>query len=648
MITPHDRPAALRARDVISNKSAGREASGNAVLMLLPIVLFMLIFGYSLIMRSTSEHTQSFHVHRQNVVTYLAEGALNIAMQHVAENLEKKYKKLLIDNALGVYNIADKAPEVKNAVKFLFDAMPGAELTKLTMDFADAVKFDKLQRDPNEKIGLLIFTCGVKYYDVSTTLKIVRDIKIVNMTPPAEEFTLYTNTPNESDHIINTGPSIFCKNRDEDNGALGSIRIAGGEKGNIFYLGEKYGWPDQTISPLPAPTRSEVYAKYGLYKPGQLLDAVSDLPKPLISAFQSSLEIELSEFAVNSSGEKKKYSCIISVGSPILDLPREVFGGVVYGSENNKAKQAYGKGGLFGYPTIANIKSGKLYLPKKLYGKGLKKLYGRYTLSEKVISIPVSVDPPKNVQVYVYYYGPKEAEKITQPYSSADGSFAVTDSDGEGRIGLDGCAAMKGEEYKKRAIFCTEEITMKTMQLFSGGGSLLINGVLFGKKVHIGAEKQTFVYNGRCIIASDGEMTIYDNVLINDKLAPKIPTSLSLILYPKGASDANLAVAPIKYRARKISVEGEKTLVLKLDANVFSFNGMEYDKGNATGGPSSGLTRLYIFGNYAVNRLIKKDFSPWLFISYKKRLVEKDYGQYVVSMSPIYSAFYEDKRGAKQ
>lgn len=623
-----------------------RPAGGNAILMLLPIVLFMLIFGISLIMRSSSEHTQSFHVHRQNVVTYLAEGALNIAMQHVAENLEKKYKKLLIENSLGVYNLKDKVPEIKSAVKFLFDAMPGAELTKLTMDFSDAVKFDKLQPDPNEKMGLLVFTCEVKYFEVSTTLKIVRDIKIVNITPPAEEFTLYTNTGNENDHIINSGPSIFCKNKDEDNGERGSIRIASGDKGNVFYLGEKYAWADQSISPMPSPTRSEVYAKYGLFKPTQITDAISNLPKPIIGAFQSSLEIELSEFVVDPKAENKKYSCIISIGSPIVDLPKEVYGGVIYGSEDNKAKQAYGKGGLFGYPTLANIKSNKLYLPKKLYVQGLKKLYGKYTLSEKMISIPVSVEPPKFVDVYIYHYGPKVAEKVTQPYSSADGSFSV--SDGDGKIGIDGCAALKGSEYKKRAFYATEEINMNTMQLFAGGGSILINGVLFAKKIEVGAPKQAFVYNGRFVLASDGEMTINNNVSINEKLAAKIPSSLSLILHPKGASDANLAVTPLKYKAKKITVSGEKAIVLKIDAGVFSYNSMEFVKDGNSGNINSGFTRLHISGNFAVNRLIKKDFSPWLFINYKKRVSEKDYGRYVVSMSPIYSAWYEEKRGAKQ
>ncbi|HPG56393.1 MAG TPA: hypothetical protein PKW98_01130, partial [Candidatus Wallbacteria bacterium] len=151
-----------------------RSRPGNAVLMLLPIVLFMLVFGYALIRRTSSEHTQSFHVHRQNVVTYLAEGAINIAMQYVSENLEKKYKQELIEDCVKMVNLYEKIPEIKKNVDFLIKAMPGSELVKLTMDFSDAVKFDKLQRDPNEKMGLLIFSCGVKYYDVSTVLKIVR------------------------------------------------------------------------------------------------------------------------------------------------------------------------------------------------------------------------------------------------------------------------------------------------------------------------------------------------------------------------------------------------------------------------------------------------------------------------------------------
>ena len=625
-----------------------RAVSGNAVLMLLPIVLFMLIFGFALIKRSTSEHTQSFIVHRQNVVTYFAEGALNIAMQYVSENLEKKYKSDLIENKVKLVKLYETVPDIKKNVDFLLSSMPGAELTKLTMDFSDAAKFDKLQRDPHEKMGLLIFSCDVKYIDISTTLKIVRDIKIVNIAPPAEEFTLYTNVAQENEKVINTGPQVFCINKDEETGAHGSIRIAGGEKGNIYYIGEKYVWPDQGICPVPEPTRSAVYAQYGIYNPSQLLNAVSDLPKPIVNAFKSSLEIELQNLGVLDKDKKRNFYCIINVGSPLPDLPKEVFGGAVYdGPGAGKAKLPYGKGGLFGYPTLSNIKNKKLYLPKKLYGKGLKKRYAKYNLVENHIQIPVSFNPPKFVDLYVYYYGPKEAQEITEPYSSADRLYSAIDSDSEGRIGFDGCAALKGEDYKKRAFYATEEINMTSMQPFANGGSFLVNGVLYAKKIELGTSKQAFAYNGRFIMASDGEMTINHNIIINEKLSKKIPSNLSLVLFPKGALENNLAVTPIKYRARPIVVEGDKMLVLKLDANIFSYNGMEFVKDGSSGSINSGLTKLYIQGNFAVNRFIKKDFSPQMMITYKKRVSDKNYGQYVVNMSPIYSAWYEDKKGGK-
>ncbi len=634
-------------KTVFSSRRA-RAASGNAVLMLLPIVLFMLIFGFALIKRSTSEHTQSFIVHRQNVVTYLAEGALNIAMQYVSENLEKKYKSDLIENNVKLVNLYKTVPDIKKNVDFLLAAMPGAEITKLTMDFSDAAKFDKLQRDPHEKMGLLIFSCSVKYIDISTTLKIVRDIKIVNIAPPAEEFTLYTNIAQENEMLINTGPQVFCINKDEETGACGSLRIAGGDKGNIYYIGEKYVWPDQTICPIPEPARSTVYAQYGTYNPSQLLDAVSNLPKPIVSAFKSSLEIELQNLGVLDKNKKKNFYCIINVGSPLPDLPKEVFGGAVYdGPGASKAKHPYGKGGLFGYPTIANVKNKKLYLPKKLYGKGLKKRYAKYNLVENVIHIPVSFEPPKFVDVYVYYYGPKESELITEPYSSADRIYSVTDSDSEGRIGFDGCAALRGEEYKKRAFYATEEINMNNMQLFANGDSFLVNGVLYAKKIELGTSRQAFAYNGRFIMASDGEMTINHNIVINEKLSKKIPSNLSLVFFPKGASESNIAVTPLKYKAKTVTVQGEKMIVLKLDTNIFSYNGMEFVKDASTGTITSGLTKLYIFGNFAVNRFIKKDFSPMLMINYKKRVSDKDYGQYVVNMSPIYSAWYEEKKGGK-
>ncbi|HOT75175.1 MAG TPA: hypothetical protein PK467_05270 [Candidatus Wallbacteria bacterium] len=635
-----------------SYNSRRRSVSGNAVLMLLPIVLFMLVFGYALIRRTSSEHTQSFHVHRQNVVTYLAEGAINIAMQYVSENLEKKYKKELIEDRVKMVNLYEKIPEIKKNVDFLLKAMPGSELAKLTMDFSDAVKFDKLQRDPNEKMGLLIFTCGMKYYDVSTVLKIVRDIKIVNVSPPAEEFTLYTNTPQANEIEINDGPSLLCTNKDADSGATGNIRIAGGEKGNIFHIGERYAWDDQGMSPMPERAR---WLTYSRNSPSQAFNALDNLPKPSISLVQSSIEAELKEdHLMTIKDNRKSFHCVISIEVPLTDekVPPFVYGGVPYkkGGEEPpevKPEQGYGKGCLFGYATKTNVDKKKVFLPKTLYGKGLKKLYAKYNRKEEVLNIPVSVNPPRTIKVYVYYYGPEIAEKIVEPYSSANRAFSVVDSDSEGRIGFDGCAALKGEDYKRRAFFATEEINMQSMQMFANGGSHLVNGVLFANKIEIGQAKRSFSYNGRFMMVADGEMTINNDIYIDKKLAKTIPSNLTLVLHPKNASEVSQIVNPIKYKAKVSSVQGEKTHTLMLDANIFSYHSMEFVKGENSNAKSSAMTTLFIFGNLSVNRLLRKEFSPKLHLIYKKRLAEKDYGRYVVNMSPIYSAWYEDKKGGK-
>lgn len=553
----------------------GRENShdqaGNALIMLLPFVLFLLIFGYALISRSTAEHTQTFRLHRQNVALFLAEGVLNVAMEFVNTNMDKKFRDDLIEGNLKMVNLCDKYSEIQKNAHFLTAEMPGAKLARLTMDFVDVLKFERYDstpglRDPKEKAGTLVFTCQIDYLDVSTTLVITRDVKVVSVVPPAAEFTLYTNFPPKDPYEINDGAIITCFNKDKKSGNIGSIRLAGT---NIAHIGDRYGSANPAESPLPY------------------------IPKFLVPPVPSPVDLMLPPNAYGGIRRKSGTSA----------------SGNVSGSE-----LARGKLRLFGNFKLVGS---EIQLPKDLYGD-VKKLYGVFPITHT--TIPNMAPPPDFLHQYSVSSKPNNPPTI-EPYAPAAG-FPLPKPDNPAF----GTPGHNAADYKMRSFYFAENMNYVDFKKFEDDGVVKLNGVVFANHVKIGSESEDFVYKGRGVIFADNTLNILNDVKI-DKNSKDV-SNLCLALSPK------LGVASqIGYYKQSGKLE--------MAANIFSYNSLKYlGKGGC-------LTYLMVNGNFAVDKLNIKDFGAHLVIHYAKRINEKKNEQYVVNMSPIYSSWYEDKKGKK-
>ncbi len=574
------------------SKFINERRSGNAVLMLLPFLLFMLIFGYSMISRSTSEHTQSFRVHRQNVVSYLAEGVLNLAMEYINTkiNEDPKMKTDFLENTIKMVNLYEKYPDIRKNVDFLISEMPGSKFGRLTMDFVDVVKFPG-SSDKVEKAGTLVFTCAMSYYDVDTTLKITRDIKIVNITPPAQDFTLYTNAYMK-EFEINDGPIITCLNKDKDSGKVGSIRLASDSTHPVSaYIGELYGWASTLINSLPPNT--------------------SPLPLPLL---HTELKLMLIPNPVQNN-----WTYVYG------GYPRKFDGQTGLGSFNTDSRTK-GKLRLFGlYNKSITGRKSNICLPEKLYGF-VQKIYGKYSVKCTLFSPGTTNTPPLYIHTII-----QPPAKIVEPYVPAGaGVFYKLEPDLPMKT-----AAYDANYYKMRALYFSSELKYNDMKVFENGDAFNINGILFTNNAEIGTESQEFNYKGRGVIFSDNAMCINNNVNIK-KDKDKKSSNLSLILYPKSVN------ALMYKRHKKNDNSGVQTILVY--ANIFSFNSLQFfTTGNNS---SASMTTVFrIFGNLSVENLNPGKFFTNLEISYQKRLDDRKNEQYVVSMSPIYSSWFEEKKG---
>jgi len=567
-----------------ASSSINERRAGNVVLMLLPFVLFMLVFGYSMITRSTAEHTQSFRVHRQNVVSYLAEGVLTLAMEYINTKIveDPKLKSDFLENAIKMVNLYEKYPDIRKNVDFLISEMPGSKFGRLTMDFVDVVNFPG-SPDKKEKAGTLVFTCLMSYYDVDMTLKVTRDIKIVNVTPPAQDFTLYTNAYMK-EFEINDGPIITCLNRDKQSDKSGSIRIASDNTHPVSaYIGDRYGWlsPPNPLSTSPLPL------------PLKWCTPIPPVPVPTAIPYT----YVYGEFKRKSDG---------SDGSAVKD------------------REHKGRVRLFGKHNLTGIGS-NISLPEKLYGF-VQKVYGKYTIDCNVYP-PV---PPSTSPTYSYNLLPIP-ERIVEPYTPAGGFFKL-----EPDLPMK-TASFDANHYKMRALYFSPELKYNDMKIFESGDSFLINGILFTNKAELGTEAQEFNYKGRGVIFSDNAMCINNNINIKkDPKTDKGPSNLSLILFPK-------SVNPLMYKWHKKN-DNTGVQTFNIYANVFTFNGLQFFTTTNNSGASV-TSSLKIFGNLSVERLNPAKFYAHLDISYQKRLDDRKNEQYVVSMSPIYSSWFEEKKG---
>ena len=499
----------LKNRGFWIKKGARR---GNALLMMLPFLMFMVVFGYALIRRSTSEHTLSYVVHRKNVASYAAEGVLAIADNFVRKELECSLKERIINKNLHSYNLYKESSIVKKQVDDLLSYRPGLTLEKLVLDYVDIGKFKGgYSSDPNdrkESYGTLLYVAEVKFIDIRVRLKITRDIKVVNVTPPGNDYTFYLMEGGTSPQEINRGQVIVCINKDKGSKQKGKIRMEGNY---TLVVGDKdyYSMP--------------------------VLKAKSLLPSPW--------------------GASKLNNPKISVGQPLTD-PGYGYVGIqkIENTETNKLKR-HGKIRLFGSYYLTKTWA---TTPTRIEGN-VKKTYLKVPYKFTFMAPAVPPDVPAT---YYYTLDYDSAEKIVKDYKSIGGFEGPMSPISHLTKPPSGTRLKKMSEYKARATTFTKKLDLGkfTYQKFT-----YVQGIHYANHVILGARDQVQKYCGKSLIVADNTMKLYAGLKITDDKEWKDKSSMGLIFNP-----TKVLGRPFEF----YKAAGEKRV--ELEANLCSVNGVKY------------------------------------------------------------------------
>lgn len=550
---------------------------GNALLMMLPFLIFMLVFGYALIRRTTAEHTQSYLVHRKNVAFYAAEGVLSIADNYVRKELETSLKDAVVAGELRSLNLYEKAKIVKEQTDDLLASFPGLSLEKLIVDQVDRGQFPGgSSADPNdarESYSTLVFTAEVKYIDHRVRLDICRDVKVVNVTPPGSDYTFWLMKGSMAADEINRGQVIGCINEDTESGRRGKVRLEGDYK---LVLGSK----DYYDGSLPG---------FGMGHQSKSL-----LPP---------------EWAASNSVKT-------SVGEPLAD-PGFAYDGIqdIENIENGKAKE-HGKIRLFG--SFLRTKK-NLTVPTKVEGGAIKKVYLKvpYKLVFVTPGVPATPNSPEVPPTYHYALDHDQAQKIEEDYVSiggVEGSGSPSPS-----APATGGMVKSAADYKARATTWTEELRLRN---FSYEDLTYIQGIHYAGNLIIGDEQTSLSYCGKSLIVVDNQCRLYNSLKVHDKDGWKEKSSLGIVHLARKV--------PTPFEFYKFNVKQNE-----LEACLYSQYGIKYS------GPGSPVwRRLYIYGNYVTphpNFDVWKQ--GYIYSSYRNRLKDKENEALVAVISPVLSSF---------
>lgn len=442
---------------------------GNALLMMLPFIIYMVIFGYALIRRTSAEHTQTFLTHRRHVALYAAEGVLACADNYVRKEIDDSMKEDFVENRVKSLNLYAHAKTVKAQVDELLKEQEGVTLEKLILDYVDVGKFrGGSPDDPNdakESYGTLVFAVEVKYVDQVCRLDVTRDVKIVNVTPPASDYTFCVTSPQATPADLNKGCIIECNNKDKITGKLGKVRLAGHNTLDV-------GTADFLIAPWGG--KSLLPPPQGLLAPAKVS------PTPLVDP----------GFAY--------WGAQISNTQP---------GNI---SQSTRAKIR-----LFGF--YSKVQPGKV-VPTQVEGK-VEKHYRKvpYVLN----SMASSAASAEGIPVYIYNIDPSKYQDIIEEYKTHEGPGPNATAP------MTGTRVKSPDDYRARATTFTESLQLGH---FSLNDFTYVRGIHLCNAAEIGASGKKIHYAGRSLIVADNEMRLMGDFLVDPKY--KEITSMGLLHLP--------------------------------------------------------------------------------------------------------------------
>ncbi len=455
-----------------------RVRRGNALLMLLPFVIYMVIFGYALIRRTSAEHTQSFITHRRNVALYVAEGVLAIADNYVRKEIDESMKEDFVENRVKSLNLYSHAKKVREMVDDLLkDQQPPAALEKLLLDYVDVGRFSGgSPDDPNdakESFGSLVFTVEIRYVDTICRIDCTRDVKIVNVTPPADDYTLCFTAEPAAPTDLNKGCIIECNNKDAGSGKTGKIRLAGHHILDI-------GTADFLIAPnadkslLPPP-------------PGMLAPA--------------------------------KVS-----PTPLVDPGHAFWGAQISNTQpGNVSQRTRSKVRLFGF--YSKLQPGKV-VPTVVEGR-VEKHYRKipYVLNQSASAAASSQGAP----VYVYNIDPTKYQDIIEEYKTVGGPGPVVNAP------MSGSRPKSVDEYRARATTFTPNLQLGHFTLAE---LTYLRGIHLCNVAEVGTPQKESPYAGRSLLVADNEMKLLGDLVVHKEWKDR--TSMGLLHLPVKVVDKAL------------------------------------------------------------------------------------------------------------
>ncbi len=191
---------------------------GSAMLMLMSIVGILYIFGMMLINYMTQERTQTARLGDSIQAFYLAEAAVEKGMVEMRELFNQKLTNAdgeINDKILSLLDI-DRAENFVQVIKIGDDeiikggkASVRVELNNLRLtpfktyidEYEDVAPILKVYRKENRDTyadkalggfeGLLRFEATGWYKNAEKKIEVVRELKVTDLTPPAENYTLF-------------------------------------------------------------------------------------------------------------------------------------------------------------------------------------------------------------------------------------------------------------------------------------------------------------------------------------------------------------------------------------------------------------------------------------------------------------------------
>ncbi|MDN5279325.1 MAG: hypothetical protein PWR01_3290 [Clostridiales bacterium] len=208
----------------MQRKSTGLRRNGSAMFLLLTVVGVLYIFGMMLINYMTQERAQTNKLGENHQAYYLAEAVVEKAMIRMRElfsqklldedgNVNDKMLSLLdIDRTENFYLIVriEDGEIVKGGSAEVRVEISDLKLTpfKTYIDEYEQVPAElKIYRKENRDTyadkalggyeGLLRFESIGKYRSAEKKLEVIREIKVTDLTPPAENYTLFVASRND-------------------------------------------------------------------------------------------------------------------------------------------------------------------------------------------------------------------------------------------------------------------------------------------------------------------------------------------------------------------------------------------------------------------------------------------------------------------